>query len=226
MNSTWRGSLLCVPEIPRGEHFIFKSLLHYSAFSQFTACIQKNKFIKLIVYTNYVFFFLKLSIQIIFKFRLAGVTLQPSYVSSKVQWYRHSGSDFEKTTSGRWDVKLLWSSTHVCVTAALHRPIPCFIYSGRALRFPFAALDKKKVVSLACRTAATLHQSSHCKWRKTGKPFVFVVFSLVFFFLFFLPSYRKLGIRAAHQAGPHNCLLRAGQLLGFHLQLASVRFHH
>lgn len=59
------------------------------------------------------------------------------------------------------------------------------------------------------------------------KAFCFCCFFSSFFLsVFFLPSYRKLGIRAAHQAGPHNCLLRAGQLLGFHLQLASVRFHH
>lgn len=58
------------------------------------------------------------------------------------------------------------------------------------------------------------------------KTFCFCCFFSIFFLSVFLTSYRKLGIRAAHQAGPHNCLLCAGQLLGFHLQLASVRFHH
>lgn len=224
LGNTWRDSALCVPETPRGEHFIFKSRLHYSAYlSSLPAFKRMNSlcryctqtFFEKVIYSGFFFFFQA-------RVRRCYTSAKPHVLQHILTlWFHFCGNDFKGTTLGRWDVKLLWNSTHVCsMSAPLCSVVYLFFFSPiySTLRSPFTALKNKKWSSVGmqedCFHSAAIRP---LQMEREWKAFCFV--------LFFSVRYRILGIRL-HIRPDHNCLLLTGELLVFHLKPASVRFHH
>lgn len=112
-------------------------------FSHFPAGIQRNEFIMLILYTN-IFWISNL-------FRFFQIQVCRCYSSAEPRvlqgiltlWFHFCGNDFKGTTLARWDVKLLWNSTHVCgMSVPLCSVLYLFFPIYSSLHSPFTALKK------------------------------------------------------------------------------------
>lgn len=136
-------SVVCTWDSQR-RTFYFQISSSLFCLSQFLAGIPRNEFIMLILYTN---IFWKSNLFRFFQIQVCRCcsSAKPCVLQGILTlWFHFCRNDFKGTTLGRWDVKLLWNSTHVCgMSAPLCSILYLFsIYS--ALRSPFTALKNKK----------------------------------------------------------------------------------